>query len=145
MVKFCKQNKINLVIDASNYYDIHALEQHKEVKNLFKRIYKDNKIEFISPFYYDKELVIKNTKIRNLLKHLSLYKDVTEKKIKFLNSREINLGRGFKSQYRATQPSCIISPIFNFVRLPLKLIREEKKEGYLEYIKDKYEKYKRFI
>ena len=142
-IDYCKKHNILYVLDGSNYYDVHALEQHKDVKDLLSEIYKSSGLDIITPSYYEKGIVVSESTPLSLLSHLSLYKKSTEDRAKYLRNMGIDLGRGFMSQYRGTQPSCVISVFFNAIRLPLKLAFKEEpgccylKHGYLNYVTDK--------
>ncbi len=140
-IKYCKAAGITTVLDGSNNYDLHALEQHACTKDLFAALYKKEGIEFSSPCYYEKELVVSTKAIDAIKRHLSLYKDSTEMRVAFLKEKGINVGKGLGSQYRTTQPSCVTSLLFNFPRVILKTIRQEKPETFLTYINDKYREY----
>ena len=144
-MQFCKDNGIDVVIEGSNYYDAHALEQQKDVKGLLADIYKTYGITIITPYYYDESIhSFHNNPLINILRFSGLYKDATESRIKYLKNLGIDLGKGFFSHYRSTQPSCLMSLFFNGVRLPLKLIFREQggccilNYGYLNYISDKF-------
>jgi hypothetical protein len=140
-INYCRTAGIDTVLDGSNNYDAHALEQHACVKDLFTELYKKKGIEFISPCYYEKDIVVSGKTLDVIRRHLSVYKDSTEKRTAYLKSRGIDLGRGVGSQYRATQPSCVVSVLFNAPRVILKLIKNEKPENYLAYIRDRYAGY----
>ncbi|MFH1665091.1 MAG: hypothetical protein ABIA77_02980 [Candidatus Omnitrophota bacterium] len=135
---FCRKNDIRTVLDGSNYYDEHALEQHEDVKEIFKKIYKKNNIEYISPFYHEKGLTLSENRTRSILRNFSLFKDSTEFRVKHLESLGIKIGKGIMHQYRGIQPSCSTSLLFNCPRALLKLFFDEKKGRYLDYIRDKY-------
>ncbi len=144
-IKYCKAQGIDCVLDGSNFYDSHALEQHKDVKGLLAEIYKTYGIMIVAPNYYDESVhSLNNNKIISLLRFIGLYKDSTENRVVFLKSLGIELGKGLYSQYRSTQPSCLMSLVFNLLRLPLKVIFKEQggcctlKYGYLNYISDKF-------
>jgi hypothetical protein len=140
-IKYCKAAGITTVLDGSNNYDRHALEQHACVKDLFATFYRKEGIEFASPFYYEKDLTVSTRAVDAVKRHLSLYKDSTEMRVAFLKEKGIDVGKGFGSQYRVTQPSCVISLLFNFPRVMLKAVRPEKPETFLAYINDKYREY----
>ena len=144
-IKFCKEHGIDCVLEGSNFYDAHALEQHKDVKGLLAEIYKTYGITLTAPYYYDESVHVLNAnKIVAFLRFTGLYKDSTESRVKYLKKLGIDMGRGVFSQYRSTQPSCLMSLVFNAMRLPLKLIFKEQggcctlKYGYLNYISDKF-------
>jgi PP-loop superfamily ATP-utilizing enzyme len=56
-ISYCKKNNIKVVLDGSNAYDLHALEQHQDVKEAFHNIYQENGINFRSPFYHEKGII----------------------------------------------------------------------------------------
>jgi 7-cyano-7-deazaguanine synthase in queuosine biosynthesis len=140
-IKYCKAAGITTVLDGSNNYDLHALEQHACTKELFAELYRKAGIEFSSPCYYEKDLVVSTRAMDAVKRHLSLYKDSTEMRVVFLKEKGINVGKGFGSQYRSVQPSCVTSLLFNFPRVMLKTVRQEKPETFLAYINDKYQEY----
>jgi cysteine desulfurase len=144
-IQLCKDNGIAFVIEGSNYYDANALEQRKDAKSLLADIYKTYGITIITPYYYDESVhSFHNNPLIDALRFFGLYKDATESRIKYLKSLGIDLGKGFFSQYRSTQPSCFMSLFFNGLRLSLKLIFREQggcctlNYGYLNYISDKF-------
>jgi hypothetical protein len=140
-IPYCQARGIATVLDGSNNYDRHALEQHACTKDLFAALYRKAGIEFTSPCYYEKDLVVSTGAVDDIKRHLSLYKDSTEMRVAFLKEKGIDVGKGFGSQYRATQPSCVTSLLFNFPRILLKTVRTEKPETFLAYVTDKYEEY----
>jgi hypothetical protein len=146
-IQFCHDNSIDCVLDGSNYYDIHALEQHKDAKDLFASIYQTHGVTILAPYYYDEAVpVLNQNKVISFLRFTGLYKDSTESRVRYLETLGIKIGKGFFSQYRKTQPSCLTSLFFNGVRLLLKGFFKEKsdcsarKQDYLDYISDKFDK-----
>ena len=136
--EFCKKNNIRRVLDGSSCYDEHALEQHEEVKEVFKKIYEKNGIEYDSPFYHEKGLTRSKSRLKALLRNFSLFKDSTGFRVNHLKSLGIVIGKGLMSQYRSNQPSCYTSLFFNCPRALLTLLFDEKKGKYLDYLHDKY-------
>jgi hypothetical protein len=142
-IEYCRRHEITRAIDGSNLYDVHALEQHEDVKSVFGSLYKLEGIEFITPFYDEGEIQSNRGKVVRLMRQLSLYKDATQHRIDYLREQGIDLGRGFVSQFRQTQPSCLASLCFNGFRLAMKMLRQEVPgccgvaHGYLNYVKDK--------
>lgn len=142
-MRYCNEHGIEFVLDGSNFYDAHALEQHKEVKDLLSEVYRSHGIEFVTPHYFEEGVTAERSAQLDFLRHLSLHKDSTEFRNVHLKSLGIDLGKGLGSQYRATQPSCLTSVFFNAARVPLKLVFGEEQgccymsHGYLNYITDK--------
>jgi hypothetical protein len=138
-IDFCKKNNYSLVIDGSNAYDHHALEQRKDALDLFAGIYEKNGIEYKNVFYYE-DIAPSNTLTANIMRRFGLLKDSTAHRVEYLRKLGINLGKGFASQYRATQPSCIPSLFFYTFSVPFKIMFKEKtgacggKCGYLRYL-----------
>ena len=135
-IDFCLRDGIAVVLDGSNYYDEHALEQHEDVKDFFTGLYREKGIEFIAPCYRDEGITRSRDWIRSLMRNLSLYKDSTESRVAYLRGVGIEPGGGMMSQYRSCQPSCVTSLLFNLPRVFLKLVFNEKKGNYLAYLKD---------
>lgn len=142
-MQYCAQQGLSVVMDGSNYYDTHALEQHKEVKDLLVDVYRRHGIEFVTPHYFEVGLDGQARPELEFLRLLSLHKDSTAYRNEHVRNLGISLGKGLLSQYRATQPSCITSVAFNAARLPLKAALGEEQGccymnyGYLNYITDK--------
>ena len=140
-IKYCKDRGINTVLDGSNKYDEHALEQQKPVKDLFASFYNSEGIEYLSPCYYDRDLVIPSDKLTAVRRHIGIYRDTTEKRRALLEKMGFNFGMGVGAQYRKTQPSCVPSLFFNGARVLLKTLKKEKTKNYRAYLNDKYSVY----
>ena len=142
-IRECKALDVKIVYDASNFYDIHALEQHEKAKIAISGIYEQHGIVYNSPFYYESEKgdfkppEEAPNRMKLIKQHLSLEKETTKFRLKYLKKRGINLGNGFMDMYRCTQPSCTTSIFFNGLRVALKPFIAEAVEGYQLYIKDK--------
>ena len=137
-IKYCCDNNINYVLDGSNKFDLHALEQYEKFKNYIKKIYFKNNIVFLSPhyeFFIDKlEKGESEMSLAQKIKsHLTIFKFSTSGKACNLKEEGFDLGFHLGSQYRSTQPSCLISLFFNLIRLPLKFFLKEEK--YMNYVK----------
>jgi len=128
------------VIDGSNRYDPYATEQSVELKEAFTEIYRRSGIVFDSPCYDEGAIKPSKGLKARILRTLRLYKDATDYRVQYLESVGINMGKGFVSQYRHTQPSCKTSIVFNGVRALLQLFFVSKIDGYLSYIKDRQER-----
>jgi hypothetical protein len=144
-IELCRRYGITTVLDGSNEYDVHALEQHRDVKEWIARIYDSAGIHFSAPHYTDQTVLHSRGLLNTILKHLALLHDSTGPRVAWLRTRGIDMGRGFLSQYRKTQPSCVMSLPFNALRLPLKLLRPEVRGeegrgvGYLGYLADRFQ------
>ncbi len=136
-INFCTQNNIKFVVDGSNYYDLHALEQKTKIKQFFEKIYKDNSITFIAPFYLEKNVVVSKGFVKKILKHLRILQDNQKIRLNYLHKKGINMGAGILGQHRTIQPSCTISLFFNIPRLFFKFfLKHEEKKG-LAFLKQK--------
>jgi hypothetical protein len=131
-IDYCLKNDIEFVLDGSNRFDLHALEQHKKFKNYITNVYTANGIQYLSP-HYNYGGVNFFSKIEKIKGHFGLLKPSTDIKVDHLNKKGFDLGRGVGSQYRKSQPSCLVSPVFNLIRLPLKIFLKE--DGYIAYAK----------
>jgi hypothetical protein len=144
-IELCHRYGITTVLDGSNEYDLHALEQYRDVKEWVTRVYDSAGIHFSSPHYTDQTVSHSRGLLSTILKHLALLHDSTGSRVAWLRARGIDLGRGFLSQYRKTQPSCLMSLPFNALRLPLKILRPEVRGeegqgvGYLGYLADRFQ------
>lgn len=143
-IELCRRHGIRTVLDGSNEYDVHALEQHRDVKERIERAYESAGIHFSAPHYTDEGLRISQGPLSTLLKHLALLRDSTRPRVAWLRTQGIDMGRGLLSQYRQTQPSCMMSLPFNALRVPLKFFRPEvtgegpQGPGYLGYLADRF-------
>ncbi|MGI5842595.1 MAG: hypothetical protein ACOX9B_00220 [Candidatus Xenobium sp.] len=144
-IELCHRYGITTVLDGSNEYDLHALEQYRDVKEWITRIYDSAGIHFSSPHYTDQAVSHSRGLLNTILKHLALLHDSTGPRVAWLRARGIDMGRGFLSQYRKTQPSCVMSLPFNALRVPLKLLWPEVRGeegggvGYLGYLADRFQ------
>jgi len=137
-IRLCEQMGITRVIDGSNLYDTHALEQRPDVLGFFEDLYRQAGVTHQSPFYQEAGRVLAEGGVKlALLRALTLFKDATACRVAWLASQGIDLGRGVGSQYRQTQPSCTISPFFNLARIGLNLLRPESDRGIHAYLLDK--------
>jgi len=136
-IGFCLREGLDIVLDGSNYYDKHALEQREEVKEFFSGLYGEKGITFSAPYYREKDIKPAEGPLAALLRDLALLKDSTEKRVAWLREHGIDPGKGVMSQYRGCQPSCSGSLFFNIPRTVLKRIFRENREKYLSYLKDK--------
>ena len=141
-IELCHQEGINTVLDGSNIYDSHALEQHKECEDFFETLYTENGIKFLSPFYNESNETKEISGYRRFLSKIGLYKPPTAKKVEYLKNAGIDIGASFVSQYRTIQPSCTISLFFNLPRIVLKFFFKEKSVGYLTYLRNTCANYK---
>jgi len=136
-VKLCRELGIKEVLDGSNIYDALAMEQYEEVKGIFREIYLENGISYISPFYREDGGPAERGRVYGLLRRLGLVKDSTQKRVAYLRKEGIDVGWGFVDQYRSCQPSCVASLLFNIPRIFLRFLFDEKKSGYLDYVRDR--------
>ena len=142
-MRYATERGITVVMDGSNYYDTHALEQHKEVKDLLCEVYRARGIEFVTPHYFEDAIQPNRRPDLELLRHLTLLKDSTDHRARHLATLGIHMGFGLGSHYRTNQPSCLTSLAFNGARVPLRLLFKEERgccymsHGYLNYIADK--------
>lgn len=140
--RYCLDNEIKYIFDGSNAYDIHALEQHSDVKNMLNSlIYKKRGLIFESPNYYEESIECKDTWSENLLRHLAIRKDSHNLRVQYLEDLGISLGSNLGHQFRKCQPTCTVSVMFNIPRLGYKLIFKEKREGYLQYVNAKLDQH----
>jgi len=143
-IELCRRHGIRTVLDGSNEYDVHALEQHGDVKEWVARTYQAAGIHFSSPHYTEETVHRSEGLFTTILKHLALHRDSTQSRVDWLRAQGIDMGRGFMSQYRKTQPSCAMSLPFNALRVPMKFIRpevsgkESQESGYLGYLADRF-------
>ncbi|MFC2173414.1 7-cyano-7-deazaguanine synthase [Acidobacteriota bacterium] len=141
-LRYCQEHKIQTIIDGSNRHDLHALEQSEPANDFFAEIYKKNNIDYFSPINSIEDLNLKKSFYLDILKHLSLHRESTKVFHDRLEEKGFDMGFGIFCNYRATQPSCLVSVPFNIVRLPYKFLFGEKqgssstKYGYLNYLKD---------
>gem|GEM_PF-1921843 len=144
-IELCRRHRIGTVLDGSNEYDVHALEQHRDVKEWIARLYESAGIHFSAPHYTDETVRHSRGFFNTILKHLALLRDSTQPRVAWLRTQGIDMGQGLLSQYRKTQPSCTMSLPFNALRVPLKFLRPEVsgKEcqgfGYLGYLEDRFQ------
>lgn len=136
-IEFCKENNIQTVLEGSNYYDTESLAQNEDVIKAIAKIYEEEGIIFKTPFYYEDNTTISKSKLLFIMRRLRAYKDSTGARVKYLKDRGIDLGRGFFSTYRSTQPSCVTSFCFNAPKALLVNFHKESREGCLRYIADK--------
>ncbi len=136
-VEFCKKNNIPVVLEGSNFYDSESLAQNEDVIKAIRKIYEEEGLNFKTPFYYEDNTIISKSKLLFIMRRLRAYKDSTGARVKYLKDNGINLGRGFFSTYRSTQPSCVTSFCFNAPKALLVNFHKENREGYLRYIADK--------
>jgi hypothetical protein len=136
-IDFCRQRGITVVLEGSNQYDPESLAQNKEVTEFFARMYRERSIELRMSFYKEEGISVKTGLVLSILRRLRFYKDGTVRKAAYLKAHGVNLGWGFVSQYRQTQPSCVTSLLFNTQKALLQRFRREKREGYLQYLRDK--------
>ena len=140
---YCQEHGIGVVMDGSNFYDAHALEQHKSVKDLLSEVYRSRGVEFVTPHYFEAGVSSDQRPDLEFLRALTLHKDSTEHRAAHLRKLKIDLGFSVGSQYRSNQPSCVTSVFFNAARIPLKAVFGEEEgccfmsHGYLNYIADK--------
>jgi tRNA(Ile)-lysidine synthase TilS/MesJ len=136
-IDFCRQHGIMVVLEGSNRYDPESLAQNKEVTEFFARMYREQSIELRMPFYEEEGIPVNAEPILSILRRLRFYKDGTVRKVAYLKAQGVDLGWGFVSQYRQTQPSCVTSLFFNTQKALLQRFRREKSDGYLQYLQDK--------
>jgi cysteine desulfurase len=140
---YCKEQGIEVVMDGSNFYDAHALEQHKSVKDLLSEVYRSRGVEFVTPHYFEARVTTEQRADLEFLRALTLHKDSTEYRAAHLRKLNVDLGFSIGSQYRSNQPSCVTSVFFNAARVPLRAVFGEEEgccfmsHGYLNYIADK--------
>lgn len=139
-IDFCRENGVNVVLDGNNLYDVHALEQREDVIGIFRRLYTERGIEYASPFYDEGGELPRRGRLVAAMRHLTLLKDSTAARVAHCADLGIDFGRGIGSQYRKTQPSCVISPFFNGARVFLTLLQGERRDGYLRYVEDTAER-----
>jgi hypothetical protein len=77
------------------------------------------------------------------MRELTLFKDATAARVAWLRGQGFNPGHALGSQYRQTQPSCLVSPAFNLVRIGLNLLRPESDPGIQDYLRDTTDRYRR--
>ncbi len=137
-IRLCLEMGITRVVDGSNLYDTHALEQRSDVVGFFEGLYRQAGITHQSPFYQEDGLTLAEGGMRlAVLRALTLFKDATASRVAWLASQGIDLGRGLGSQYRQSQPSCTVSPFFNLARTGLKVLRPESDRGVHAYLQAK--------
>lgn len=137
-IEYCRENGIGFVLDGSNKFDLHALEQYRDFKEYIKEKYRQNKIEFLSPHYeYGGEG--KGSSRNKIIDHIGLTKSPTQSKIKYLEGIGFSTGTHIGDQYRSVQPSCLGSLPFNGLRLFIKIFSQER--NYIKYTKEKTKKW----
>ncbi len=142
-IELCRQEGISTVLDGSSVNDAHALEQNRECENFFTQLYTVNGINFFSPFYDEPCPANSSSTYMRLLCKTGLYKASTAARAEYLHKAGLATGPALISQYRTTQPSCVISLLFNIPRIFLKTIYKEKKDRYLAYLKELADKNKK--
>jgi len=144
-IKFCKEHSVPLVLDGSSAYDPESLPQHKEILDLINETYRENGFQLTSPYYYEDGITFSSNRLLCFLRKIRFYKDATTFRYRYLKQHGIDLGRGFISQYRSTQPSCATSIFFNGLKPFFALFRKESKQGYLAYTREKMQYWKKMI
>jgi hypothetical protein len=143
-IDYCHRHGIDRVIDGNNRYDTHALEQRRDVIGTFVDLYRESGIEYGSPFYEEEDVQIRDGGLMlAAMRHLTLYKDATANRVLWLQKSGFDIGRGIGSQYRQTQPSCLVSPAFNLARIGLSLLNPESAKGIQAYLREKTDLYRR--
>ena len=135
-IKFCQENNIALVLEGSNFYDRESLPQRQEILAVIEKAYQKAAVKLATPCYYEENMPLSVNKFLSFLRIIRLFKDNTSFRFHYLKKQGIDLGLGFISQYRSTQPSCLTSIFFNGLRPYLKIFRKESKDGYLKYAED---------
>ncbi len=136
-VDACRRHGIGVVADGNNRFDAHAMEQRRDVLAAFARMYKAAGIEYGSPFYEQDDVVVRPGRWAAMLRTLTLLKDSTPSRVRFLREAGIECGPGLLDQYRANQPSCLVSPVFNCARILLSAVRPESISGALSWLEDR--------
>lgn len=136
VIKFCKENNITQVLEGSNFYDRESLAQREEILAIINKTYQQAGVKLITPCYYEENIPLSVNKFLSFLRRIRFFKDNTAFRFNYLKKNGIDLGVGFISQYRCTQPSCSTSIFFNGLRPFYKIFREENKAGYIKYAED---------
>lgn len=142
-IEYCKAHGIQRVLDGNNRYDTHALEQRRDVVSTFVDLYREAGIEYGSPFYEEPDVEIRQGgAILSAMRHLTFFKDATAARVGWLMTQGFQPGFAVGSQYRRNQPSCLVSPAFNLVRVGLSLLRPEDDRGIQDYLRDTTDRYR---